>query len=391
MTPTQTYTSAHPPHFQCLSKSNNDKPSSLRYIRDLLRLYCTGVYELIRQLVFATRHPILTSTTYKTCLNELQQQNLIVIITGGTSGIGRSLLQLLRKVAFHVILLAHPQCQLSTVVDHQIPIDFANRHSTESAATALLQHLTTLPKNPVALFHCAAVCNPHEKSLHHAEFSTAAETTFQINTVMPTLFLHRVRAVVDVTVLIASSAQYCAPAFDGAVCPICSTSTPYAAYPTSKLIVLANTHEWACTWGKRVIAIHPGIVDTSLYDNERGIMGTLVRTVVRNLAWTPHQSAVRILYVLCLTQVLNTIGQRSTTQDDGQGSSSSLPLYWDTVAMRPAALPKQIERSSDRSTTAQWTYAHLDLDVRCITQYQSQILRTSQFDTSHNEYKSKQK
>lgn len=335
------------------------KPTSFQSIKDLVRLYSTGAYELGRQLVTASPQPILSSTEYQGLLAELQEQSLTVIITGGTSGIGRSLLEILRAIASHIILLAHPSHGLSVKVDHQIPVDFASRNSTAIAVDALLQHLSVLPKQRVVLFHCAAVYNPQQQTTRPTGSCSAAQITFQINTIMPTLLLHRIHETVDVIVLISSSAQYCAPIIDEATCPFCSVQTPYAAYPMSKLMMLANADIWARTWEKRVVAIHPGIVATSLYDSEPGILGNLLRAVVRNLAWTPYQSAVRVLKVLCSTNVL----QLTPKLPAGRANQPfpSTQIYWDTVSMCPAALPTQMVDESGRLSAAQWTHAHFNL------------------------------
>lgn len=341
------------------SKRMSTKVSSFQSIKDLVRLYSIGAYELVRQLVTASPQPILSSTEYQGLIAELQKQDLTVIITGGTSGIGYSLLEILRTIASHIILLAHPSHVLSAKVDHQIPVDFASRDSTAIAADTLLLQLSMLPKHRVVLFHCAAVYNPRQQTTRPTGSCLAAQITFQINTIMPTLLLNRIQEAVDVIVLIGSSAQYCAPIIDEAICPFCSVQTPYAAYPMSKLMMLANADVWARTWEKRVIAIHPGIVATSLYDNEPGIRGKLLRAIVRNLAWTPYQSAVRVLKVLCYTNILQFTSKQLPV---GQGNQvfASTQIYWDTVSMCPAALPTQVVHKPGRLSLAQWTHAHFN-------------------------------
>lgn len=349
--------------FQRCSKQFLSEPSLLQSMRDLVTLYSTGVSELVRQLFSASPQPIPSSTNYRRNLDDLKRQRPIIVVTGGASGIGRSLLEILRPIALNIILLAHPRSYDSSVkVDRQILIDFTSYESVIFGTDALIRHLITLPKHQVVLFHCAAVYNPREKIINRTEDCTSAGVTFQTNTIMPTLFLHQLREAVDVTVLIGSSAQHCAPIIDETICPLCNIHTTYAAYPMSKLIMLANTALWGRIWGKRVIVIHPGIVATSLYDNEPGIRGILLRAIIRNLAWTPHQSAVRILQVIFSANVLNsTPEQRRTGGQDNQACPSS-QIYWDTVSMCPAPLPTQIAHSSDsRTSIDRWTFGHFSL------------------------------
>lgn len=338
----------------CCDRSVPAKPSIFQQTKDFISLYSVGIYELVRQIVWASPH----SGSYanlKTCLATLQQQSPIIIVTGGTTGIGRSLLDLVRSAASYVILLTHPLHDVSNDEDYQITVDFSNRDSTIQATDTLLKYLSTLPKRPVILFHCAGVYNPSVPCRGNAASHTSAQTTFLVNAVMPSLFFHHLRHMVDVLISIGSSAQCCTPTMDEEICPLSTSLTPQAAYAVSKLSLLAITEDWAQKWGKRAITIHPGVVNTSLYDGEPGFVGALLRFAVRYFAWSPLESAERVLSIVGAAN-LSEIKPNGSLDNDK--FPCSLPSYWDAVSMRPSNVPPHSQPSSCRAVLAKWIYAH---------------------------------
>lgn len=93
-----------------------------------------------------------------------------------------------------------------------------------------------------------------------------------------------------------------------------------------------------------VMIIHPGVVTTGLYRYERGLIGWLLRAVVRLVAWNVTQSTRRILYVVAKAGVM----------DSDANHLVGMPSYWDAVTLGPSPLPWQATHSETRRCTLQW-------------------------------------
>lgn len=103
-----------------------------------------------------------------------------------------------------------------------------------------------------------------------------------------------------------------------------------AVYPASKLLVHALAVLLACkALYDGVHLIHPGIVTTTLYQAEAGVIGRLLRSFFRRVAWDAETSASRFLHMLWRAGVFdNTI--------------CTTAMYWDASSLKPRVLTSEL-------------------------------------------------
>lgn len=313
-----------------------NKFSCFRAPYHFILLYLVALFELLRQLI-ATVRLHKPSPNHSNLL--FRGEKPLIIISGTTSGIGRHLLHTFQQTGVHIIILLHQPQQGIACSDHVIPIDFSCVTSTHRAANILcekLQSTRASSTQPVIFFHCAAVYNPPSPSKTD---HTVGHQTLVINTFSPLRFIQLTQHVLTCVIYLASSSHRVAPIINPDTCLFHTSTSPFSAYPLSKLLTLIWIQQWAKRTDKVAIAIHPGVVATSLYRGERGPIGFLLRALIPFVAWTPKQSALRVLAVLEKAQIFT----RSPTTIAFNQSHNQQNMYWDAVTLNPASLPRQID------------------------------------------------
>ncbi|CDF36376.1 unnamed protein product [Chondrus crispus] len=318
-----------------------------RWIVDFLTLYVFGCYELLRQLISSSyphaRHcePAPPSGFGGT--------NSLILLTGCSTGIGYELLKQLLAAELDVVAITHNQDAGLPRKCKQVVVDFGSTSSTENGCITLSGIVEELgAKRPVILVHCAAVLHPKTNANYSA--STIVTRTLTINLLMPMLFVKRLSELLSGIVWIGSSTQYIAPNLFDSQCPMHVAKTPFSAYPLSKLLAFVFAERWSIINSKPVVVIHPGVVATGLYRDERGLVGKILRRMMPFFAWTPAFSARRILQLVSYGGFFHHLEKRFDPSGAPQGS---IPVYWDSVTMGPGLLPLQILDQGQRNKIAE--------------------------------------
>lgn len=318
----------------------------------LIWLYAIGIYHLLRQLLISVPTP-RSSLSF----SSFSRVRPVVILTGATSGIGLQIFNLLKgcNLTSQLILLTHAPSSSTTKSEyshfsstsnnvHSIPIDLNDESITNKAITAvqkLLKDKATY-QPPVLLIHCAAAYNP--------PLPRKAEATFMINSLMPMLLLHRLRHVLNAVVVLGSASHDIAPALNMNQCPVSMAPSPSLAYPASKGLLLGIVRHWSNKSLVSAIVIHPGIVASGLYDHEEGLKGTILRKLIRLLAWDTMSAAIRVLHIIESASLLNV------------GLCNTIPLYWDAVTLSACRIPRHLS-PVEVSPCVQWMLKQLDLSM----------------------------
>lgn len=279
-----------------------------------LALYLTGAYLLIVQLLRKKR----------LYFHHKQFTNATIVLTGATGGIGGALEQLLQQYGARVLCLVPSDRELDNGVN-DIPCDLRSATSIQKAAAVVRNRLNQMNqvRQGVVLLHAAGL------------LGGASEDVYNVNLTGPALLTNAIGDAAKHVVFLGSAAHIASPKLrPPLLTPPGSSgsdigSAMHAVYPASKLLVhalavhLANTAAY-----DGVHVIHPGIVSTTLYSAETGLIGRILRCFLRIVAWDAMTSATRVLHMLHSAGVF----------DNGIRAGTATAMYWDATTLKPSVL-----------------------------------------------------
>eukprot|EP00171_Calliarthron_tuberculosum_P016529 IDg16529t1 len=242
----------------------------------LIRLYAIGFWVLLLQLLRAERLP-RTQCYFP--------RGTTVVVSGVTSGIGRALSLLLYFSGARVLGLASQFGDPPTCITSIVRADLADLTALNGAAASLRMKILSLPvqdRNHVLFIHVAGTLAPNKP-----------HDSFAVNLQAPAVLDALLSDLIHASIFIGSAAHAAAssPLFPLLRPP----SESRAAYPSAKLLLHVVSDALARHAHIPALVVHPGVVSTALYDGEPGILGSILRFLLRYVAWDAETAAFRIL------------------------------------------------------------------------------------------------
>lgn len=304
--------------------------------RAWLRLYLVGGWVLLLQLLRDLRppppfpQPSLRGTT--------------VIVTGASSGIGRALCESLLVRGARVIALLGPNTPSAPAGTpsgaHALRADLRDTAQIQSAASAVSDLLSAGER--AILIHAAGTLSPSSPS-----------DCMSVNLIAPVLLSSLLAYHVSASIFLGSSASTASPPPPRPPARLLSPpAAARAAYPYSKSLLPAAADACARTFGRPAVVVHPGVVDTRLYEAEAGVIGGVLRRVVRVVAWTPQRAAERVLEVVRRAGVL------------GGAGAVSVATYWDATTLAKTPPPWSV--TDDEGRVCRWVSGRLWSEVESL-------------------------
>lgn len=287
-------------------------PAVLSRFLSCLRLYAVGAWLLLLQLL---RTKQLQKKRCEPC------HGTAAIVSGVTSGVGRALCTQLAAAGVRVIALASldgepPACAYSVVRS-----DFRDVYKLHHTAALVRSQLILLPprhRQHVVVVHAAGAMTLNKPNESYA-----------VNLTAPAILSSFLIDLVHCTVFLGSASHSAAPY---PIQPLLRPpSEPRLAYPCAKLLLLAFADALSIQTRMPAIVVHPGVVNTALYKSEPGVIGVLLRILLRQIAWHPTTSAQRVFQVI---RQARTIAEAS--------KHASRMEYWDATTLQRESLPPQI-------------------------------------------------
>lgn len=310
-------------HSSCiLCQRTHSSSSSFKKVIDFILLYTIGIYHLCRQ-TFLTYQKHHKQFDINNVIPGDKNEKLIFIITGATSGIGLEIFTQLEKLTnIEIIKLSQKQSQQKQTTNiHEIIFDLNDINSTNQVIEKLKkQFFLENSTSKIIFIHCAGIYVP-----------TLPYKTIKVNTLMPLILLFSLRQYIT-SLLILGSASYSISPSLTSHCPLKYISS-FSSYPISKALLFSTIQYLKISSKKlrKIIIVHPGVVNTKLYSGQRGLLGNILRWVVQMFAWSPRYSAERVLEVMKVSGLLLDV------DDCDEG------LYWDAVTMKTERVPDRFK------------------------------------------------
>lgn len=241
--------------------------------------------------------------------------NKTVIITGGTSGVGKSLAGKLAESGCTVIIFARNELKADkTIIDiikqtgndrvKYILCDFAEKDSILKAAEVFKNKYSRLD----VLVNNAGTTVPHRELT-----AEGIEKTFAVNHLghfYLTCLLQDmlINSAPSRIINVASQAHI---KIDFGNLNGEKSYDQYKAYGYSKTANILFTYELSKRLRDRnvtVNCVHPGVVDTAIYDNVHGIMRFIIR-LISGFFLSPEKSAERIIPLILSEKYGNITGK----------------------------------------------------------------------------------
>ena len=234
-------------------------------------------------------------------------QGRTVVVTGGTSGIGRATADALADMGARVVVAS----RTPTESPHEfVRLDLASTASIRSAAAELLG---LCPRIDVLVNNAGVVYTSRR------ETEDGFEATFGVNHLghflLTSLLLDRLKASAPSRVVVVASdaSRYAWRGLDFDDLMSERRYGPLKAYGRSKLANILFARELARRLegtGVDVHAVHPGAVATRLgRDGDGGRLGDVVAPLLRPFFRTPEKGASTIVHVASASEVAGTTGR----------------------------------------------------------------------------------
>jgi NAD(P)-dependent dehydrogenase (short-subunit alcohol dehydrogenase family) len=238
-----------------------------------------------------------------------------VIITGGTSGVGKSLAYKLAESGNKVIIFARNEVKANNTVNEiknrtgneevrYIQCDFSDRNSIQNASEAFKRTYSGLD----------VLVNNAGTTVPELEFTPdGIEKTFAVNHLGYFYLTYLLKDVLinsapSRIINVASQAHFKID-FDNLNGE--KSYNYYKAYGYSKMANIYFTFELAWRFESKKITVncvHPGIVDSAIYDNVKGTAGILIR-LMSIFFISPDKSAERIMPLILSEKYGNITGR----------------------------------------------------------------------------------
>ncbi|KAJ8902046.1 hypothetical protein NDN08_006454 [Rhodosorus marinus] len=210
------------------------------------------------------------------------------LVTGTGSGIGKVLCDELHRLGGIVIALHGPHTDAPRTASDAYGCDFTSVEQIRATGATVAKRHSDID----VLVHCAGVMFP--KALNTED---GLETTIQVNSIAPFILTEALQTGLvrppRALVFLSSEMHRCFPICTWRASYVHTRRSRYHAYALSKLCAHALL-------GRRSDAetnlfVHPGVVDTALYENETGILGSMVRFVQKLSFWSPEYCVRELL------------------------------------------------------------------------------------------------
>jgi NAD(P)-dependent dehydrogenase (short-subunit alcohol dehydrogenase family) len=268
----------------------------------------------------------------------------VVVITGGTSGIGQVAAEKLASMGARIVLVARDRSradstlarlrQLGPTLNHTVHIADVSRigdlHRVANEIAAAEPRIDVLLNNAGAMFYDRQVTvDGLERT-----FATNHMSYFVLTLALrPQLIAAAPSRVVNT----ASDAHRRAKLdFDDLQCA--KKYKAFTAYGRSKLSNILFTRELArklAGTGVTANCLHPGVVNTRFADGGHGALYHVFR-VVKNFALTPEKGSETIIYLASSPEVAGVTGEyfkkcaRATPTSEAQNDDSARRLWSET-------------------------------------------------------------
>jgi len=261
------------------------------------------------------------------------QQGRIVLVTGGTSGMGyEDALALSRAGAEVIIAARNAERGRETIerIREQVPearvqfepVDLANLASVRDLAERLEGRLSRLD----VLINNAAIMAPPQRRVSADGFELQMATNYFGHFALTGLLMPLLRESEDGRVVSVSSIAAARGALDFADLQSEQDYDPYGAYAQSKLAVLNWAFELQrrsddAGWGVRSIAAHPGVAVTELIERGPGLDSAFGEQWAQNRDdyHSAAQGAISTLYAATAPEAVGGAYYGPTGEDEKRG------------------------------------------------------------------------
>ena len=240
----------------------------------------------------------------------------VVVITGGTSGIGRVAAERLADMGARLVLVARDRARGETAMArlHERAPGAAHRiHYGDLAQVAEMKRVAAEiseaePRIDVLVNNAGAVFGSRRVT------EEGLERTFALNHVAYFVLTHglreRLAAAAPARVVNVASDAHQGARLDFRDLQSATAYRGFAAYGRSKLCNILYTRELARRWagsGITVNAVHPGFVATRFGDESGGLLSYAIR-LAKLFAISPERGADTIVYVASSDEVAGING-----------------------------------------------------------------------------------
>jgi len=268
----------------------------------------------------------------------------VVVITGGTSGIGQVAAEKLAAMGARMVLVARDKSRADSTLARLRRIGPGMNHTVHFADVSRIGDVRRVageiaaaePRIDVLLNNAGAMFYDRQVTVDGLErtFATNHMSYFVLTLALrPQLIAAAPSRVVNT----ASDAHRRAKLdFDDLQCA--KKYKAFTAYGRSKLSNILFTRELArklAGTGVTANCLHPGVVNTRFADGGHGALYYVFR-VVKNFALTPEKGAETIIYLASSPDVAGVTGEyftkcaRATPTDEAQNDDSARRLWSET-------------------------------------------------------------
>jgi len=277
----------------------------------------------------------------------------VVVITGGTSGIGQVAAERLAGMGARIVLVARDKVRTEAALDSLKRIApnvtprayFADLSKIDAVKQVAREIAAAEPRIDVLINNAGAIFYDRQETVD------GLERTFATNHMayfLMTLGLRQSLQVVGNARVVNTSSEAhrrSALDFDDLQCK--KNYRAFTAYGRSKLCNILFTRELARQWagtGITANCLHPGFVNTRFGDGGHGALSVGLN-VAKRFALTPEQGAKTIIYLASAPEVANVSGEyfikcaRATPNQSAQDDNAARRL-WETsmeISERPLA------------------------------------------------------
>jgi len=241
----------------------------------------------------------------------------VVVITGGTSGIGQVAAEKLAGLGARIVLVARDKVRTEATLDSLRRIAptvtprayFADLSKIDAVKQVAREIAATEPRIDVLINNAGAMFYDRQETVD------GLERTFATNHMayfLMTLGLRQsLQAAAPSRVVNTTSEAHRRSALDFDDLQCKSNYRAFTAYGRSKLCNILFTRELARQWagtGITANCLHPGFVNTRFGDRGHGALSVGLN-LAKKLALTPEQGAKTIIYLASAPEVANVSGE----------------------------------------------------------------------------------
>jgi NAD(P)-dependent dehydrogenase (short-subunit alcohol dehydrogenase family) len=275
----------------------------------------------------------------------------VVVVTGGTSGIGQVAAEQLAGMGARIVLVARDPARTQATLERLRQAGPGVEHSAHLADLARIadtrrvgaEIAATEPRIDVLINNAGALFNTRQLS------ADGLEMTFAVNHmayfVLTEALLPRLTASAPARIVSTASAAHSGAMLDFDDLQMAKGYSGFGAYGRSKLANILFTHELArrlSGTGVTANCLHPGFVATRFGDSSGGLT-QLIMPIAKLFAISPQKGAETIAYLACSPDVASTTGlyfsqyRPTTPSPEAQDDAAAARLWAESEAIAAAA------------------------------------------------------